>query len=101
MTQPNKLRRLREAAGLSQGELADRIGSFQTKISAWESGARGIPLDKAILIAHALDCFLTELRPDLLKAKSIDVMLQGAPKPVIDDVRNYALFRLSQGEKPK
>jgi DNA-binding XRE family transcriptional regulator len=37
------LRRLREAAGLNQPELARRIDSSQNRISIWETGVEPIP----------------------------------------------------------
>lgn len=97
----NHLRALRERAGLSQGQLAKKVRSYQSKISAWEKqphedGYRQIPLDKAREASVVLDCLLTELRPDLRESKSIDVLLKGAPAAIREDVRNYAIYRLGQ-----
>jgi len=97
----NKLRLHREKAKLSQGALAKKIGTHQSKISLWEKephedGYRLIPLAKAKEAATILNCLLTELRPDLLTAKSIDVLLEGAPQAIREDIRNYAIFRLGQ-----
>lgn len=35
---PDELRELRKQAGLSQAELADRIGVHQVSVSRWETG---------------------------------------------------------------
>ena len=95
----SKLRIYRENARLSQAALGNKIGSHQSKISSWEKepdekGYRRIPLDKAREAATVLNCLLTELRPDLLTAKSIDVLLEGAPATIREDIRSYAIFRL-------
>lgn len=95
----NQLRPLRQKAGISQYKLGHRIGAYQSKVSAWEMepgqvGYRRIPLDKAIAAAAVLGCFLTELRPDLRDAESIDVLLKGAPAALREEVRNYVMFRL-------
>src|SRR5439155_23665760 len=38
----DELRRLREAAGLTQAELAERLGTTVTSVSRWETGQRRI-----------------------------------------------------------
>ena len=48
------LRRARDAAGLSQQELADRIGLSQNAISLYENGSRAMP-------AHLLQALVREL----------------------------------------
>jgi len=40
---PTMMRMKREALGLSQAELAERIGVSQGKISSWESGTVSMP----------------------------------------------------------
>jgi transcriptional regulator with XRE-family HTH domain len=92
----NKLRGLREKAGLSQNKLAKQIGAQQCHVSLWESGARPIPYDKAYKAAKVLGCLATELRPGI---PGIDFLLQGAPQALIDDVRDYTLFQLRQHAK--
>lgn len=92
----SKLRIFRERAGLSQAELAKKIGGRQPHISEYELGVRAIPLDKAIEAAIVLQCPLTELYPGLVKANSIDVLLMGAPEAIKKEVREYALFRLGK-----
>ena len=49
-----KLRMIREARGLSQEELADRLSVSIPAISRWESGARTFPADELGRIADAL-----------------------------------------------
>jgi transcriptional regulator with XRE-family HTH domain len=51
-----KLRAARSRAGLSQGELAERIQSTQAYISRAERGLENPPLLTCILLATAVDC---------------------------------------------
>lgn len=57
-----RLRELREAAGLTQAELADQAGLSQGAIGMWETGKRAPSFPLVINIAEALrvplDAFL-------------------------------------------
>lgn len=46
---------LRKRLGLTQQQLAEKMGSHQSSVSRLESGAHAISLEKLILIAEALD----------------------------------------------
>ena len=50
----HNLRRLRNRAGISQEELADRAGLHRTYISSVECGRRNISLENIFLLAEAL-----------------------------------------------
>ena len=54
-----KTRRL--AAGLSQKELAERLGTVQSAISAWESGEKMPRASQLPELAKALNCSIDEL----------------------------------------
>lgn len=54
----------REAAGLSQADLAERLGTTQTAISYWESGRRVLTVDSLIEIARVLNVAPSALLPD-------------------------------------
>jgi len=58
-----KLKRARLAAGLTQVELAEAIGSQQNRISRWESGG-GIDVSWLPKLARALGCDVADLVPD-------------------------------------
>ncbi|MDX6437955.1 MAG: hypothetical protein QOF45_538 [Gaiellaceae bacterium] len=60
----NELAERRGALGLSQRELANRVGTTQSAIARLESGGRPPRIDTLLRIADALDCDLhVELRP--------------------------------------
>lgn len=51
----------RMARNLTQGELAERVGTGKTMISACESGARSPQVNLAVAIAKELDVTIGEL----------------------------------------
>lgn len=55
------IRSLRKAAGLTQDELAERVGVCQSAVAVWESG-NGFPTaDKLPQIAKILGCTIDDL----------------------------------------
>lgn len=97
----SRLRELRDRAKLTQKELADRMGTQQAQINRWEkrpneNGYRRISLPWARKAAKELHCMLWELRPDILTDKSIDLLLEGAPDDLKEEVLGFAKYRLSQ-----
>lgn len=57
----NKIREIRNKQGMTQKELAERIGVRQKDVSRWESGVYNPKVDKLMLIAKALDCDIKDL----------------------------------------
>ena len=55
------LRRLREAAGLTQIELSARVGVTQAALSAWEIGMAMPSLTNTVRLADALGISIDEL----------------------------------------
>lgn len=55
-----KLRRIREARGYSQQEVADRIGVSTMAISRWERNVSDVPFDKAAAMADMFGIRLGE-----------------------------------------
>lgn len=57
----NKLRKLRLAKGLTQKELADKIGVKHNEVSRWELGMNKFGIKNAIKLSIALECEITDL----------------------------------------
>lgn len=57
----NRIRDIRQARGMTQKELADRLGVNQSMISDYESGKVELSLTKAVKIADILECDLNDL----------------------------------------
>jgi transcriptional regulator with XRE-family HTH domain len=55
------VRRLREQAGISQEELADRSGLHRTYVGSVERGERNVSLDNVVRLAKALRTSASEL----------------------------------------
>jgi transcriptional regulator with XRE-family HTH domain len=49
-----RLRRARFAAGLSQQQLADRLGVARSQLSMWENARRPLYAEDLLLLAHRL-----------------------------------------------
>lgn len=60
----NKIRMKREAAGISQSELARRLGLDSTTVNKWEAGASLPRLGNLIAMAGVLQCPPGELLDD-------------------------------------
>ena len=56
-----RLRAIRQNAGISQGELAEKIQVNQTAVSQWERGAAYPSCDKLPLLADLLHCTIDDL----------------------------------------
>jgi transcriptional regulator with XRE-family HTH domain len=59
---PKKLRELRAKLRLTQEELSSRSGVSRAKIQSYESGYRKPDIDTLILLLHALNADLCDLR---------------------------------------
>lgn len=57
----NQIRDIRQARGMSQKELADKLGVNQSMISDYETGKVDLSLTKAVKIADILECDLNDL----------------------------------------
>lgn len=57
----DKIIRARNAAGLTQAQLADKIGCTQKDISRWETGTRNPSAEYLKKIAAVCNCFVDDL----------------------------------------
>lgn len=73
----------REARGLSQDRLANRLGVTDVTVSRWENGRVEVSRPVMEAIAESLDIDVTDLyrHPD---APSADALLRDQPPEVID-----------------
>lgn len=55
------LRKMRERCGITQTELARRLGIRQNTITQWESGRRSPRVSEIARLADAVECTLDEL----------------------------------------
>jgi DNA-binding Xre family transcriptional regulator len=55
-----RMRELREAAGVSQGALAVRLGELQSNVSRWERGKMEIPASRIPDICEIIGCTLAD-----------------------------------------
>lgn len=60
----NKMRELRKAMGLTQKELAEKVGMTLAAVNRYENGVRVPSVNIAVRIAHALGCTVEELVED-------------------------------------
>lgn len=60
----NRLREMRQRAGLSQAELAERYGADQGTISNWENSKRPLSIEKMRGLARVLGCTVADLLGD-------------------------------------
>lgn len=58
-----RLRELREKAGLSQAELAEKAGTKQRSVSNWETGTAQPSFNQLPLLADALKTSVRNLMP--------------------------------------
>jgi len=73
LSQADSIRIMREFAGLSQNELAERSGIPQSTISALENGRVNLGVDRAKTLARALRC-----HPAVLVFPSWDIESESA-----------------------
>ncbi|MGN6290424.1 MAG: LexA family protein [Sphingopyxis terrae] len=58
------LRQLREALGLSQEVIADRLGNSVSQVSRWEAGRSNIPSERLPDLARAYECRVSDIFQD-------------------------------------
>lgn len=61
MVYENRLRELREAKGLSQKDVANRIGVTPGSVAHWELGMKNISMRNLIALSDLLDCTVDQL----------------------------------------
>jgi transcriptional regulator with XRE-family HTH domain len=97
-----RLRELREAAGLTQGEVADRVKLKRTSITNIERGRQHIALHQLFLLAAAVGKDPSDLLPEaesvmqeLLPAETIAALRASAED---DEDFDFAMRVVSKGQ---
>ncbi len=92
------LKRLREEAGFSQRELADRLGVQQPAIARWEAGGVNIPLNR---IEEIVACFGYGIEYDLKAIPLQAALNDGVPFQLVrrrtDDETQHERLRARSG----
>ncbi|MCO5092189.1 helix-turn-helix transcriptional regulator [Bosea sp. (in: a-proteobacteria)] len=104
MTNENAIQALREARGLTQEQLAERVGLSISYVSRLEKGRRNLSVKHIDRFAAALgvprERLLTKEDVPLTEEDQEDLALlrQARDRGVIGEVRMYVRFRLSEIE---
>jgi transcriptional regulator with XRE-family HTH domain len=65
-----RVAKLREAAGLTQAEVAERIGMSRSSVANIEGGRQPVYLDMVPILARALRCRIVDLLPAAWAARA-------------------------------
>ena len=104
MERSNRIKELRDAAGLSQASLGKAVGTSGEQIRKLESGERRLTLDWMARLAKGLKCELAELlaeqpareavaSPEELNQSPPSQVTRVAEKQFVDDPRNMVPIR--------
>lgn len=98
--QPNQIKKLRKAKGLTQQQLGDRCGKTSQSISRYETGEMGLTSDVITALSAALDCHPAELFAPL---PELDQLLTGEQMRALEVLkiipREFQSNWLDLGEK--
>jgi len=78
------IRENRERLGLSQSQLAERLGRTQTSVSLWESGKRTAGLDDLIDLADALGVEVNRFLPPDRAGRPVAALLRATAERLVD-----------------
>jgi Zn-dependent peptidase ImmA (M78 family)/DNA-binding XRE family transcriptional regulator len=79
-----RIRESREKLGLSQAQLAERLGRTQTSVSLWESGKRTAGLDDLIDVADALGVEVSRFLPPNRARRPVVALLRATAERLVD-----------------
>jgi len=92
-----KIRELREAAKLSQGALAERLGEAANTVSRWETGKYKVTPEDLDKLAREFKVSITVFFPDLVhddhRIAALTSATGGLDKKDFEEVVRYAEFR--------
>jgi transcriptional regulator with XRE-family HTH domain len=79
----NFLRQWRESKGLTQEQLAERVGTYKAQVSNWENAKRAMTFAVQSSLADALGIEPTDLFRDPARP-SVDELLRDQPVEVVE-----------------
>lgn len=87
----NRIREIRCSRGISQSELARRVGVHQTAISQWENGRTAPDHRSLAKLAQALDVSLDALfgAGNVCRVPILGVIRAGLPAEAVEDILGY------------
>jgi len=77
------LRTAREKAGLTQAQLADRLGKPQSFVAKYENGERRIDVVEFVALARAMDTDPTRLFRAFLKRANLSNLSSDSTQPTL------------------
>ena len=80
------LREWRLERGLTQQQLADRVGTSKGQVSNWEQAKRGLRQDVQAALAHALSISINDLYRDPAQPSADELLRDATP-----ELRNQAI----------
>lgn len=96
----NRIKEIRLDRGLSQRQLADRIGTTKATISKWEKGQRQLTLEKMYRLARGLECHHVELIDDTGPVSEEETELLKTYRGLSEDERPIALRMFTAMGRP-
>ena len=103
----NNIRRIRQARGLTQKELAAKLGCTDAAVSNYERAIRGLEYELLLKISEALDCSVNDLVDQDLVFEPKEMQISDEERELIEMYRklcraykervfDYTKFTLAQ-----
>lgn len=86
-----RIKAARKRAGLTQLELAQKLGVVRETIASYESGRYSIPIDKLEVVAETVGCPVADLVAHTSRAPSSSLALPGRRRSLPDTLGSWGL----------
>ena len=91
MNLADRIQQLRKIRGISQEELADRIGVSRQAVSKWESGQTSPDLEKIVLLSDYFEVTTDYLLKGVSPTQAQTVPAQTVPAQIVPDVQIFTM----------
>lgn len=85
------IKALRRNSGLTQAQLAEKVGCAQKDVSRWENGEHSPSTDALRRLAAALGCSMDDITPSPKKLKMSDVLTAEGYAALTPEERRFTL----------